>query len=203
MSYAPTTDFLALLRNSATGEAFLSMPGLDYLMAAMARAGMFSIATGQSAPTTNQSTTVWIRPSVPSWVAEGTVFLWNAATGQYEAATIALWGALLAQNASPYVFQSVSGSAASVNSATSLLAIQRTAPTATALTLPAVSTRAGKPLSVADWSTSVSAHVITLTPAGSETIMQRPSLAVLSSADQLAGVTLRPSVDLKGWIIAS
>jgi hypothetical protein len=201
MSYTPTTDFLALLRNVAGGEAVARMPGLDYVVAALARAGLFSLSVGQTAPLVNQATTVWLKPSQPSWVAEGTVYLWNAAAGTYQVATTTtLWSALL--GLSGYSFQSAATAAANIASGTSLLAVQRAAPAATALILPAVGSRGGRSLQIVDWSTGIVAHAVTLTPAGTETIMQQPSWTLLSTAVQLAGVTLYPSPDLNGWVIA-
>jgi hypothetical protein len=200
MSYAPTTDFIALLRQTAGGEAVARMPGLDYIVAALARAGLFSLSVGQTAPLVNQATTVWLKPSQPSWVAEGTVYLWNAAAGTYQVATATLWSVLL--GLSGYSFQSAATAAANIASVTSLLAVQRTAPAATALILPSVAVRGRRSLQIVDWSTGVAAHAITLTPAGTETIMQQPSWTLLSTAVQLAGVTLYPSPDLNGWVIA-
>jgi hypothetical protein len=141
-------------------------------------------------------------PASPSWVAEGAVFLWNAALGSYQPATPVLWGALLAAYAQGYIFQEVSAGAGAVNAATSLLAIERAAPAATALTLPAVALRNAKPLQIVDWSTAVVAHAITLTPAAGETIMRLGSSELFSTPDQLAGITLYPSIDLSGWVIA-
>lgn len=96
MSYSPTTDFLALLRQTSGGVRTERMPGLDYLIAAMARAGMFVLSVGQTAPTSNLVSTVWIKPASPSsWAFEASIFLYNVLTAQYEPATPALWFALL------------------------------------------------------------------------------------------------------------
>jgi hypothetical protein len=200
MSYAPTTDFLALLRNTGGGERTLSMPGLDYVVSALARAGLFTLYVGQTAPTVNQATTVWLQPSVPSWVAEGAVMLWNAAAGQYQLATTALWAKLLNPS---YAFQSIVSAAGSVVAGTSLLAIQRAAPVATAVQLPSVSSQgSGKVLRIVDWSTAVVNHDITLTAAAPDTIMLQPTWQLLSTAAQLSGVALYPSTDLGGWVVA-
>lgn len=200
MAYSSTTDFLALLRQTSSGVRTDRMPGLDYVVATMARAGLFSLSVGQTAPTTNQTTTVWLQPSVPSWVAEGTVFLWNAAIGQYQIATFALWVAFLA-GPGAYSFQSAPAAANIISPGTSLLAIQRAAPAATTITLPAIAAQGSKPIQIVDWSTAVAAHAITITPA-TGTIMRQPSWSLLSTADQLSGVTLYPSPDLNGWVIA-
>jgi hypothetical protein len=96
MSYVPATDFLALLRQTATGTEIERMPGLDYVVAALARAGMFQVWTGLTAPAANQQTTVWVQPAQPSWTAECTVWLWNSELSEYQLATPNLWSVLLA-----------------------------------------------------------------------------------------------------------
>lgn len=202
MSYTPTNDFLALLRQTSGGVRLERMPGLDFVVSAMARMGLFQLSVGQSPPTTNQTTTVWFQPSIPSWVAEGTVFLWNTAAAQYQAATPALWNILLSP--AGYSFQSVNIAASAVLAGTSILAVQRAAPAATALVLPNLAAQflTGRPLKIVDWSTAVANHAITITTPDGTTIMQLASLGLLSSAVQLAGVTLYPVPDLNGWVIA-
>lgn len=95
MSYTPSTDFLALARQSANSVALARMPGLDFAVSALSRAGLFYVYEGQTAPTANQVTTVWFQPAQPSWTAEGKTWLWNVDTDTYELATPALWSALL------------------------------------------------------------------------------------------------------------
>lgn len=202
MAYSPRTDFLALIRNSGGAASFAEMPGLDYVVAAMARAGLFRLWTGQTPPTANQATTVWLVPSSPSWVAEGMVFLWNVSTNTYEPATPALWDVLLSgPSAGSNVFQSVAVASDAIGSATTLLAIERAGPAATALTLPSIQARGGKALQIVDWSSGVVNHAITINAVGG-TIMRRPSFGLFSTPDQLAGITLYPSVELNGWVIA-
>lgn len=94
MSYNPVIDFLALIRRTSNGARVAEIPGLDFTLAALARAGMFSLSVGQTEPASNQATTLWLRPASQSWTAEGTVFLWNPATLEYEVATPALWAVL-------------------------------------------------------------------------------------------------------------
>lgn len=96
MSYTPSTDFLGLLRQTSGGVRTESMPGLDYIMAALARAGLFHLSVGLTAPATNQANTVWFQPLTQPWSGEGSVFLWDATAGQYSPATPALWRVLLA-----------------------------------------------------------------------------------------------------------
>lgn len=204
MSYNPITDFAALLRLLADGTVSQErMPGLDYVLAALARAGLFRLSVGQSPPTADQQNTVWLKPSLPSWVAEGVVFLWDASAGAYVVATPALWSAMLAP--SGYSFQSVAVGAAVVNVGTTLLAVQRAAPAATALVLPSLVGQwlTGRPLKIADWSANVTNHLLTLTPSDGSSIMRLPSWSLLSTVDQLAGVTLHASPNLNGWVIAS
>lgn len=204
MTYDPTNDFVALLRQSSGTVALERMPGLDYVTAALARAGLITLSVGQTAPTVNQVTTAWFRPSVPSWVAEGTLFLWNALTAAYEQATPALWSTLLAPLTSNYSFQSAVGISATILAGTSLLAVQRVGPLSTALLLPSLAAQfaRGRKLQIVDFSTSVVNHVITLTTSDGSTIMQQASWQLLSNAVQLAGVTLQPSPDLNAWVIA-
>ncbi len=206
MSYASTTDLLALFRQTTPrGVRSVRMPGLDYLIAALARAGLFLIWVGETPPTIDQESTLWLQPAFPnSWAAEGTVWLWDAATSEYQMATPELWAALFAggHDAAGNVFQSVFGAVGIVNVPTTLLAIERVAPAATTLELPPVVGRRGLALQIVDWSTAVTGHVITLAPNGSETIMTLGAFQLNSTADQLAGVTLYPSTDLSGWVIA-
>lgn len=199
MPYSPVTDFLALVRNAGGQASIAEMPGLDYVVAAMARAGLFTLYVGQTAPTSNQSTTAWLRPASPSWTAEGTVWLWNGTT--YAPATPLLWNALLDQEAVS-AFQSVTTGSGIVAAGTALLAVQRAAPAVTLLSLPSVASRFGGSLQIVDWSTAVANHQVILVPAVGETIMQQAAFELLSTAYQLAGVTLYPSIDLSGWVIA-
>lgn len=203
MSYSSITDFLALLRQTSGGVRTLEMPGLDYMLSALSRAGFITLSVGQAAPTSNQPTTVWLKPASPSWSAEGSVFLWNASAvpAQYQLATPALWIAYFSSNG--YLFQSAAQAANVINSGTTLLAVQRAAPAATALTLPNLTSQwlSGRPLKIVDFSTAVVAHTITLTPPDTATIMSKASWQLLSTADQLAGVVLHPSPDLNAWVI--
>jgi hypothetical protein len=208
MSYDPTKDFLALLRLAAGVVSVERMPGLDYVVAALARAGLFRVYVGQTAPIVNQAATVWLQPSLPSWVAEGDVFLWNATTSAYELATPALWAALLAfgngSSGSGYTFQRVTTAADTVNVGTTILAVDRVAPAATALLLPSLTAQflTGRELKIADWSSGITNHLITLTTPDGSLIMRQPSWGLASSAVQLSSVTLHACPDLNGWIIA-
>ena len=203
MSYSPVTDFLALLRGTTDGAELARMPGLDYLLAGMQRAGLITLWTGQTAPTVNQASTVWLKPAAPSWTAEGVVYLYDADIGDFAPATPALWATLLSEP-NTYIFQSVTDAADTVNGRTTLLAVQRNilVPSTTVLTLPPVSGRAGVPLRVVDWSLVFADHRVEFAPVDGNTIMRKTGWAAYSTADQNAGLTLHPSTDLNGWVIA-
>lgn len=202
MSYAPADDFLGLLRLTAGGVRTERMPGLDWLVSALARMGLFAVAVGQTAPTASQASTVWIKPALPSWSAEGSVFLWNAVAGAYQAATPALWQAFLTPSGA--VFQSLPDANNIVTAGVSLAAVQRAAPANTAITLPTIAAQylSQKDLEIVDFSTAVVGHQITLSTPDGATIMQQATWNLYSTAVQLAGVRLRPSPDLNSWIIA-
>lgn len=90
MSYARTTDLLALLRDTGNGVRVERMPGLDWLVAGMAAANMFTLWISPTAgPITNQATTVWFKTATQSWAQEGSVWLWNGTA--YAPATPYLW----------------------------------------------------------------------------------------------------------------
>lgn len=95
----------------------------------------------------------------------------------------------------------VTGASATIAAGTMSVVVQRAAPSTTALTLPPVASQK-VPLKISDDSTSVTAHTITLTPDGSEKIMNLSTWELYSNSASLAGVTLIPSVDLSGWYIA-
>ena len=98
MSYNPATDFLGLFRQTGGGVRSADMPGLDWLIAGMARAGIFLlVAHPTTPPASNQSKTVWLKTNATSYGAEGTVWLWNGSA--YAVATPALWQALFAASA--------------------------------------------------------------------------------------------------------
>ena len=202
MSYNPVTDFIALLRLTADGAEFGRMPGLDCILAGLQRAGIISLWTGQTAPTVNQSSTVWLKAASPSWSAEGVVYLHDGT--DFVPATPALWAALLTVPAG-YVFDETTAAAAAVSGRATLFAVRRTvaAPAVTVLTLPALSTRTiGSPLRIVDWSVVLAEHTVHIVTPDGASIMRRTSYNMFSTPDQLAGVNLYPSSDLNGWVIA-
>jgi len=201
MSYSSTQDFLALLRQTSGGVRLERMPGLDYVLSAMARAGLFTLYVNPtSPPNTNVSSTVWLKTSTMSWVTESAVFLYNPTTQEFEPATPLLWRAVFAAASISNVFQLVTNSAP-VNALTTLAAIERDNPAVTSLSLPTVVGRT-QPLQIVDWSTNVVSHQINLDPVVGETIMRQIDWSLYSTPDQLNGITLYPSADLLGWVIA-
>jgi hypothetical protein len=107
--------------------------------------------------------------------------------------------ALLPVGAEPIL---VTGASATIAAKTTAIAVQRAAPSTTALALPAVADQQGIPLRISDWSTAVTDHTITLTPDGSETIMGNANYNIFSSATQNGGASLYPSTALGGWYLA-
>jgi hypothetical protein len=97
--YNPATDFLALWRNIAGAVSKVETPGLDYVVAALARAGLITLVSSATAPVASQATTAWLDTQTPSWAGEGTLNLWNPVTTAYVPATAALFLDLLQASA--------------------------------------------------------------------------------------------------------
>ena len=95
MVYDPTKDFVALWRASGGQVSKTEMPGLDFTIAALARAGLITLVSSATAPVANQATTAWLHTATPSSSAEGALNLWNATTSAYAAATPGLFLAFL------------------------------------------------------------------------------------------------------------
>ena len=89
--YDPATDFAGLWRNSGGNVSKLEMPGLDFVVAALARAGIITLSVSATAPVANQSTTAWLQAAVPSYSAEGALQLWDKITTAYLPATPGLF----------------------------------------------------------------------------------------------------------------
>jgi hypothetical protein len=201
MSYNSATDFIGLLRLVGSGVRSERMPGLDYVVAALARAGMFALSVGQTAPTANQPSTLWFKPAILSWSAEGTLYIWNPVAGAYQVATPALWQAFLSPSGS--VFQSLAAANNTINPGVSLAAVQRVAPANTAVLLPTIAAQflTQKDIVLTDFSTGVANHTIALSTPDGATIMQQVGWQLLSTAAYLARVRLRPSPDLNSWVL--
>ncbi len=95
MVYNPSTDFVALWRAVTGGARRAQMPALDFLVAALERSGVLHVQTSNAQPTTNQAKTAWFRPAIPTYSAEGTLYLWDAGASAYVEATPALFNAYL------------------------------------------------------------------------------------------------------------
>lgn len=91
MTYNPSTDFVGLWRAISGGVQKAEMPGLDFVVAALGRAGLVNVSVSSTQPVANQSTTAWFQPASPSYAAEGALYLWNSGTSSYVAATPALF----------------------------------------------------------------------------------------------------------------
>lgn len=95
MTYNPATDFLAVWRNIAGTVTKLEMPGLDYVVAALARAGIITLSVSATAPVVSQPTTAWLQAAAPSYSAEGVLHLWDPIATAYALATPALFFEML------------------------------------------------------------------------------------------------------------
>lgn len=168
MSYASTTDFLALLRQTSGGMRSERMPGLDYVIAALMRAGLLNLSVGQTAPTTSQTTTAWFKPAIPSWFAEGALFLWNVATAEYEPATPPLWAALFIATASGAIVTQDVTTVGPVNVLpnASVVRVQNVgAPVALVMPLSAT---VANPVLISDWANHAGTNPITISTTGGE-----------------------------------
>lgn len=106
------------------------------------------------------------------------------------------------------VIQAVTTSNDTIDAETDVLAVNRSAPSTTGLTLPDASLREGRPLLVLDYSQSVTDHAITLTPfSAGQKVMRQSTWPLSSNSVSLASVKLVPIVDPDNaanyvWIIA-
>ncbi len=102
MAYNYLTDFVGLWRATAGGVEKGEMPGLDFVVAALGRAGILNLVISGSPPITNQDTTAWFKPATPfDWAAEGVLYLWNGSA--YVPATPALFFTFLAASVGTFV----------------------------------------------------------------------------------------------------
>lgn len=92
MAFLSSSDFVALIRKVGVSQPALErMPPIDFVTKIMAEMGLISVYVGASAPTLNQTTTLWLRPATPSYFGNGTLFAWDGATSQYLPITPALF----------------------------------------------------------------------------------------------------------------
>lgn len=163
MSYTPAIDFLALLRQTGNGMRTERMPGLDYVVPALARAGLIILSVGQTAPVANQATTAWFKPAVPSWAAEGTLFLWDPVALAYSPATPLLWSLFLTLTAaSVQITQDVtSPGPANVLTNAGVVRVNQLVSAPITLVMPLSSTKIGSVL-ITDWKGDAGANNITI-----------------------------------------
>lgn len=168
MSYSAVTDFLALLRNFDGGVRTERMPGLDFLVAALARAGIIYLSVSDTAPTANQTLTAWFRTASPSWVAEGTLFLWDANAAAYVPATPALWSSYLIGSSSAPVVQDVliAGPVAVLNNAT-VVRVNQAVSAPITLNMPLSSLKTN-PVLISDWKGDAGANPIRVQLTGAD-----------------------------------
>jgi hypothetical protein len=95
MVFNPVTDFLGIWRATGGNVVKGEMPALDCIVAALARAGVITLSVSATAPVANQSITAWLQAAVPSYSAEGALFLWDKVTTAYLAATPKLFAQFL------------------------------------------------------------------------------------------------------------
>lgn len=104
--------------------------------------------------------------------------------------------------------ESFTGATGTISQQTTHAIVKRAAPATTGLSLPDASARNGRRLSIADNSTSITDHTITLTPyQASQKIMLQSTWPMYSNAANLAGLSLDPIVDPDDasnyiWVIA-
>jgi hypothetical protein len=163
MAYNAVTDFMALLRQTSGGPRMARIPGLDYVLAAMARAGMFLLSVSATEPTTNQAATVWLQPSSQgSENAESSVFLWNSSTAEYEPATPQLWASVLS---SQVVQEIVAGSPVPILENAGIVKVNQTVSAPITLIMPLSDVKVGGVL-VSDYKGVSGANPITVQMSG-------------------------------------
>lgn len=191
MAYNPATDFLALLRQTGGGVRTERMPGLDYIMAALIRAGLITVQIGQTAPAANQTTTVWFSPALPSSAfAEGAVFLWNAATLEYEPANPVLWSTLLLASAlPPSAVQDITTAGPTLILAGAGVVRVQNVGAAVVLTMPPAISKVG-PVLISDWANAAGTNNIRVNLSGADVF---PGAATFwTIAADTGSVFLRP-----------
>lgn len=168
MSYKSNSDFLALMRQTSSGVRTVRMPGLDYVLMALMRAGLITLQVSQSAPTVNQPATAWFKPNLlGSWIAEGTLFLYNSGTLQYEPANPTLWAALLIASAVPSAFVQdvIDPGPVNVLVQAGVVRVNQTIGAPVQLIMPLSANKIGSVL-ITDWKGDASVNNITVTLTG-------------------------------------
>lgn len=168
MSYTPSTDFLSLFRRTSGGVRSLSVPGLDWLVSAFARAGLFQLAVSDTPPTSDQSTTAWFRTASSSWASEGALFLWDADIGDYAPATTMLWAELLsATNTATNIQIITTAGPIDINRTADIVLVNQTIGAPITLVMPLASTKVGGVL-ISDWKGDASLNAISIVRSGAD-----------------------------------
>lgn len=167
MAYNTATDFLALLRTGNAGAQLEQMPGLDFVVTALARAGMFSVFVGQSAPTSNQTSTVWVKPATPSWSAECAVYLWNPTTQAYALATPDLWSQMPFAFVAPKVQDVVLPGPANILTNVDVVRVNQSVGAPITLVLPLAAAKLN-PVLISDWRGDAGTNPITISTQGGD-----------------------------------
>jgi hypothetical protein len=168
MAYNPVTDLIGLLRRTTGGMRQVQMPGLDFVVAALSRANMIDLSVSMTAPISNQSTTAWFKPyDGASWVAEGTLFLWNDVTSEYEPATPHLWQDLLVPTLGGQFVQDVSVAGPTNIDPNAAIVRVLNVGSAVTLVLPAAVNKNG-PVLVSDWQNQAGTNNITIQCTGAD-----------------------------------
>jgi hypothetical protein len=168
MAYTPSTDFLALLRRTSGGVRSALVPGMDYVVAALARASMFAVSVSQTEPTTDQATTIWVRPALPnSWAAEAAIFIYNTVTSEYEPATPALWASVLSGSGSQIVQEITVAGPVNIAFNASVVKVNQAVSAPITLVMPLALVKSGGVL-VSDWKGDSGANPITVQMSGAD-----------------------------------
>ena len=97
--------------------------------------------------------------------------------------------------------QEITTSNDTIDDETDIAYVNRSGPSSTGLTLPDASARSGRVLRVVDFSSSVTAHTITLTPFSvGQKVMRQSTWELFSNSVSLAGVALVPVNSSAGWV---
>lgn len=108
----------------------------------------------------------------------------------------------------PYQIQMVTTASAVVNPGSTIVLVNRNGPNATSLTLPLTSAQelanadTGIPIIIADISINITGeHIISINPAGAETVMRQAPFPIVSHPGILTGITLTPVDSIGMWVV--
>lgn len=165
-------------------------------MAALSRIGLFRLVVSPTAPTSNQALTVWLKPNLPSWTGEGTVFLWDVVTATYLPATPGLWNAVLDADTTTVVYVTLTAPGPyAARPFDDVIFVKQTigAP----LTVNVDWSVRTKPLTIVDAKGDALNNNISITPALGQTQMALLNYTYIIDSNG-ASITLRPLPDGSG-----